>query len=213
MYYRLMNNFKPQHRQNISETFENGNADFWFSFSAAERIGGVVTSTETGIHIAGGNLFDFENLTLNKVDITVEKRAGDAHYSITTVDLDNGEEIEFDEPAESLTEAFENLLIEAPAPTYLEEWNASPLAGRAGEAAVYGNVLCVPNFQFKSRNFDDEVILGELNIHVMRDYEFEDTLDHYFVIYAGAAGLDYTANDATFSTFEELLETVGNHKK
>jgi hypothetical protein len=197
-----------------NDEIDNGNANFWESLPHAERIGGTVVETHSGLMILNGWFYDYENLSLVNVDVLIEKVIDSDHgsyFTITSYLGDTDTEYHVDEDSESLTEAFESLSEHAPAPSYLEAWNSSHFAKNGAIAEEYGNVLDIENFPWRSNAYPDEVISSRLAIYVHRNSDVRDEHGHYFTIYAGATG--FASGDVNFSTFEELLEAAVSFRK
>ena len=194
----------------------NGNADFWSAHPAAERMGGTVTETETGIFIQNADIYNFEHISLDKVDIRIDKvrhEAGD-FFAVVAFEPGTDEVYVYDDSADTLTEAFEVLSDFAPAPKYLDQWNASDLAQFGDPAEYFNNCLVITNFKW----IDDKrgtSSVGQLAIYAHRhraaDVAF-DSPDHFFSVYHTFNG-GANVIDLQFTDFAELLHTVEKHSE
>lgn len=199
-----------------NHVLQNGNADFWSAHPAAERIAGTVTDTETGIFIEGGDIYNFENISLDKADIRIEKvqhEDGD-FFAVTAYEDGTDEVYVYDDTADTLTEAFEVLADFAPVPKFLNEWNASDLAQFGDPAEYFNNCMVITNFKW----IDDLrgiASFGQLAIYAHR-YRAEDVAsdspDFFFSVYHTAPGV-VNCVDMQFSSFAELLHMVEKHSE
>lgn len=189
------------------DNIDNGNADFWLTQPAAAVIGGVVTSTDTGILIKGAKVYSFETLWPVTVDVVIEKVLDDLDgdfYTVIATLSSTGEELFYDEMPESLTEAFESLSAYAPPYLYAKEWKES---GIDGDAEEVGNHLLIEDVFWSTEakcrgHFGDLAIFVRLKGNTNRG---GGSLDHYFSIYRGP---EDRREEMTFESFEEVLEYV-----
>ena len=194
----------------------NGNADFWSAHPAAERMGGTVTETETGIFIQNADIYNFENISLDKVDIRIEKVLDDAgdFFAVIAYEPGTNEEYLYDETADTLTEAFDVLADFAPVPKYLDQWNASDLAQFGDIAEYFNNCMVITNFKWID---DDRGIssVGQLAIYAHRHRPADvasDSPDHFFSVYHTFNG-GANVIDMQFTDFAELLHVVEKHSE
>lgn len=194
----------------------NGNADFWSAHPAAERIAGTVTDTETGIFIESGDIYNFENISLDKADIRIEKvrhEDGD-FFAVTVFESGTNEVYVYDDSADTLTEAFEVLADFAPVPKFLDQWNASDLAQFGDPAEYFNNCMVITNFKWVDDNRGIASV-GQLAIYAHRYRAADvasDSPDFFFSVYHTFNG-GANVIDLQFSTFAELLHTVEKHSE
>lgn len=194
----------------------NGNADFWSAHPAAERMGGTVTDTKTGIFIQNADIYSFENLSLDKVDIRIEKVLDDAgdFFAVIAYEPGTNEEYLYDETADTLTEAFEVLADFAPVPKYLDQWNASDLAQFGDPAEYFNNCMVITNFKWIDDNRGISSV-GQLAIYAHRVPVADlarGASDHFFSVYHTFNG-GANVIDLQFSDFAELLSAVEKHSE
>lgn len=194
----------------------NGNSDFWSAHPAAERMGGTVTDTETGIFIKDADIYSFENLSLDKVDVRIEKVLDDAgdFFAVIAYEPGTNEEYLYDETADTLTEAFEVLADFAPVPKYLDQWSASDLAQFGDPAEYFNNCMVITNFKWIDDNRGISSV-GQLAIYAHRVPVADlarGASDHFFSVYHTFNG-GANVIDLQFSDFAELLHTVEKHSE
>jgi hypothetical protein len=196
--------------------FDNGNADFWSNHQAADLIGGTVTSTETGINIAGGDIYNFEYISLDKANIRINKFVDeDGHcFIVTAHDPATDEEYLYDESSSTLTEAFDVLAGYAPVPQFLEAWNNSDLAQFGDPAEYFNNCMVITNFKW----IDDErgiESVGQLAIyaHRHRPGPVYTSRDYFFSVYHTANGGGVNCEDKQFESFASLLRGLEKHSE
>lgn len=195
----------------------NGNADFWSAHPAADCIGGTVTDTETGIFIERGEIYNFENISLDYADIRIEKVVDEdgSFFTVTAYEPGTNEELLYDESADTLTEAFDALADFAPVPKFLEEWNASDLAHFGDPAEYFNNCMVITNFKWIDEKRGISMV-GQLAIYAHRHRRADvasTSPDFFFSVYHTTNGMGAAVIDLQFSDFNELLETVKKHSE
>jgi hypothetical protein len=204
------------HRAEVVGVTLNGNADFWSAHHAADLIGGKVSDLANGLAIEEGRVYNFENLSLDDVNVFIERveEGSDSYFTVTVRDAETSQELLFDETADTLSDAFEVLASWAPAPLPQSIWDASELAPLGDPSEIFYNCMVITNFKWVD---DDRGIssVGQLAIYAHR-VPVEDLVrgasDHFFSIYHTFNG-GANVIDLQFTSFTELLSTVEKHSE
>lgn len=204
------------HRAEVVGETLNGNADFWSAHHAADLIGGKVSDRANGLVIEEGRIYNFENLSLDDVNVFIEHvdEGLDSYFTITVRDAETSEELLFDETAETLSDAFEVLASWAPAPLFQSVWDASELAALGDPSEIFYNCMVITNFKWVDA-VKGTCARGQLAIYAHR-YRFEDLTpgspEYFYSVYHTAPGL-VNAADMQFSTFDELMAGLKNYSE
>lgn len=204
------------HRAEVVGTTLNGNADFWSAHDTADLIGGKVSDLANGFAIEGGRLYNFTNLSLDDVNVFVERvhDGSDTYFAITVRDADTSEELLYDDAAETLSEVVEVLSTWAPAPLFQELWDASELAQLGDPSAVYYNCMVITNFKWVDAAMKTSNV-GQLAIYAHRAW-VNDLMafspDSFYSVYHTAPGR-VNAEDMKFATFDELMAGLKNYSE
>lgn len=204
------------HRAEVVGTTLNGNADFWSAHDAADLIGGRVSDLTNGFAIEDGRIYNFENLSLDDVNVFVERvhDGSDTYFAITVRDATTSEELLYDESADTLSEAVEVLATWAPAPMFQEIWDASELSALGDPYEIYYNCMVITNFKWVDA-VKGSTTRGQLAIYAHR-HRFEDLTpdvpEYFYSVYHTAPGV-VNAEDMKFDSVQKLLAGLKNYSE